>query len=217
MSDANIKTCEMYLATDAAGPGGALPGSMAVSSNVYAVSSDADRMGKPPIVVYRKSTLAEQTAPAALALTVVSKSGSAVSFGNLDLDVNHVGGGVSWSPPVSDVNIKTYESYLATDAAGSGGALAGRMAVATYGYAVSCETDGTGKSHIVVYIESTMAGQTTQAALAPTLMCPCASRSRSEDGLLCAADIDVSLCESRASEGHSEWHHSGRPAVCSRH
>ncbi len=168
VSDASIKTCEMYLATDAAGPGGALPGSMAVSSNVYAVSSDADRMGKPPIMVYTKSTLAEQTAPAALALTDVSKSVSAVSFGNLDLDVNHVGGGVSWSPPVSDVNIKTYESYLATDAAGSGGALAGRMAVATYGYAVSSETDGTGKSHIVVYIESTMAGQTTQAALALT-------------------------------------------------
>ena len=62
-----------------------------------------------PRVALSKSTLAEQTTPAALALTDVSKSVSAVSFGDLDLDANHVGGDVSWTPPVSDANIKTYQ------------------------------------------------------------------------------------------------------------
>ncbi len=46
-------------------------------------------------MVYTKSTLAEQMTPAALALTDVSKSAFAVSFGDLGLDANHVSGGVS--------------------------------------------------------------------------------------------------------------------------
>ncbi len=102
---------------------------MAVGTNVYAVSSDTDSTGKSHIVVYTKSTLAEQTTPAALALTDVSKSVSAVSFGDLDLDANHVGGDVSWTPPGSDAGIGTYETYLASDAAGSGGVLAGSTMV----------------------------------------------------------------------------------------
>ena len=107
-SDAGIETYETYLATDAAGSGGVLAGSLAVGTNVYAVSSDTNSTGKPHIVVYTKSTLAEQTTPVALALTDVSKSASAASFGDLDLDVNHVGGVVSWTPPVNDGNIKTH-------------------------------------------------------------------------------------------------------------
>ena len=91
-SDAGIETYETYLATDAAGSGGVLAGGVAVGTNVYAVSSDTDSTGKSHIVVYTKSTLAEQTTPAALELTDVSKSVSAVSFGDLDLDANHVGG-----------------------------------------------------------------------------------------------------------------------------
>ena len=82
-------------------------------------------------MVYAKSTWAEWTTPATLALTSVSKSVSAVSFGDLDLNANHVGGDVSWTPQVGDVNIKTYETYFATGAAGSGGALAGSKAVGT--------------------------------------------------------------------------------------
>ena len=92
---------------------------------MYAVPPATDSMGLSHIVVYTKSTLAEQTMPAALALADVLKSVSAVSFGDLHLDANHVGGDVSCAPPESDAGIETYEIYLATDAAGSGGALAG--------------------------------------------------------------------------------------------
>ena len=51
--------------------------------------------------------VAEQTTPAALALTDVSTSVSAVAFGDLDLDANHVGGDGSWTPPVYDAGIGT--------------------------------------------------------------------------------------------------------------
>ena len=43
--------------------------------------------------------------PAALALMDVSKRVSDVSFGDLDLDANHVGGDVSWISPENDAGI----------------------------------------------------------------------------------------------------------------
>ncbi len=139
---------------------------MAVGTNVYAVSGDTDSTGKSHIVVYTKSTLAEQTTPEGLALTDVSKNVSAVSFGDPDMDTNHGGSDASRTPPVSDANIRTYESCLATDAASSGRTLAGSMTVGTYVYAVSSATGLTGKSHFVVYMKSTMAVRTSPATLA---------------------------------------------------
>ncbi len=91
--------------------------------------------------MFTKSTLGEQTTPAALALTDVSKGVSAVSFGDLDLDANQVGGDVSWTPPASEAGIVTYETYLATDAAGSARVLAGGVAVGTNVYAVSSDAN----------------------------------------------------------------------------
>ncbi len=118
-------------------------------------------------MVYTKSTLAEQTTPAALALTDESLGVSGVSFGDLDLDANDVGGDMSWTPPVSDAGITAYETYLATDAAGSGGVLTGSV-VGTNVYAVSIDTDSTGRSHIVVFTKSALAEPTTPAALVLT-------------------------------------------------
>ncbi len=160
-NDAGLETYETYLATDAAGSGGALTVSMAVGTNShaqrgragdaggsgaggcfegrlrcflrrsrlghepcrwrrtneYAVPPNTDSMGMSHHVAYPKSTPAERTMAAALALTDVSKSVSAVSFGGLDLKANHVGGDVSWIPPKYLAGLETYETYLATDAA----------------------------------------------------------------------------------------------------
>ncbi len=90
---------ETYLATDAVGSGGMLAGSVAVGTNVYAVSSDTDQTGTPHIVVCTKPALAEQATPAALALIDESLNVSAVSFGDLDLDTLRIGGGLSFTPP----------------------------------------------------------------------------------------------------------------------
>ena len=97
-----------------------LAGSGAVGMNLCAVSSDTDSAVKSHIVS-TKSMLAEQTAPAAIALTGVSRSVSVFPFGDLDVDANQVCGDMSWTPPVSNVGFETYETYLATVAAGSGG------------------------------------------------------------------------------------------------
>ena len=137
---------------------------LAVGTNVYGISgasSDTDLTSRSHVVVCTKSTLAGQTMPAALALTAVAKGVSAVSFDDLDLDVNHVGGGVSWASPENSAGIETYVTNLATGPAGLGGALTGRMAVGTKVYAVSSDTGSAGKSHVVVHTKSTLAELTT--------------------------------------------------------
>ncbi len=84
------------------------------------------------------------------------------------LDANHVGGDVSRTPPENEAGIKTYETYLATDAAGAGGALTGRMAAGTSVYVVTPDTDSIGLPHRVADTKSTLAEQTMPAALALT-------------------------------------------------
>ena len=100
--------------------------------------------------------------------TDVSKSVSAVSFGDVDLDANAVALAVAWTPPEdSTVSIKTYEMYLATDAAGSGRAPIGSVGVGTNFYGISgasSDTDLTSGSHVGVCTKSTLDGQTMPAA-----------------------------------------------------
>ncbi len=86
--------------------------------------------GKSHRVVFTKSALAEQAVPAARVLTD-ARIVSHVAFGELDFDANHAGGDMSWTPTVGDAGIESYETYLVIGAAGSGGMLAGGVAVGT--------------------------------------------------------------------------------------
>ncbi len=79
--------------------------------------------------------------------------------------MNHVGGDTSWTPPVNDASIETYETYLATVAAGSGGVLADSAAVRMNVSAASSDTDNAGKSHIVIRTDSALAARATPAVL----------------------------------------------------
>ncbi len=120
---------ETYLAAEPAGSGRVLVGRLAVGTNVYAVLSDTASAAQSHIVAYTKSRLADRTTPMALALTDFFEERLRCFLGDLDLGANCVGGDVSWIPPEIDAGIETYETYLATGAASSGGALAGSLAV----------------------------------------------------------------------------------------
>ena len=105
-------------------------------------------------------------------LTVPADTASAADFSHIveytDLDANQVSGDVSWTPPVCEAAIETYETCLATDAAGSAGVLAGGVAVGTNVCAVSSDTASTGWSHIVVHAKSVLVELSTPTALALT-------------------------------------------------
>ncbi len=110
-------------------------------------------------------------------LTVPADTASAADFSHIveytDLDANQVSGDVSWTPPVGEAGIETYETCLATDAAGSAGVLSRRaspqmLPVGTTVSAVSSDTASTGWSHIVVHAKSVLVELSTPTALALT-------------------------------------------------
>ena len=142
-----------------------------MGTNVYAVSSDTDSTGKSHIVVYTKSTLAEQTTPAALALTDESLSVFAVSFGDLDLDAVQIGGGLSFTPPGNPSSLAWgWKVYIAKDSAGSdrtfvlSGSYNGSNSLLVPAATASAEDF----SHIVVHTKFSLWEQTVPAAASLT-------------------------------------------------
>ncbi len=100
---------------------------------------------------------------------------------------------MSWASPENDAGIETYVTDLATGAAGSGGALTGRMTVGTKVYAVSGDTGSAGKSHVVVHTKSTLAELTTPMALAPTDVSKSVSAASFGDRDVVASAVGLSL------------------------
>ena len=88
---------KVYIAKDSAGSGRTLvlSGSYSGSNSSTAPADTASAADFSHIVVYTESSLCEQTVPAATSMADVSKSVSAVSFEDLDLDANFTGGDVS--------------------------------------------------------------------------------------------------------------------------
>ncbi len=86
----------------------------------------------------------------------------------MGLDANHVSGDLSSTSPGGNAATVTPETYPATDAAGSAGALGGGVAVGTNVYAVSSNTGSAGRSHIVVCTKSVLVELSTPMALALT-------------------------------------------------
>ncbi len=74
---------------------------------------------------------------------------------------------MSRTPPVSEAGFEAYETYLATEAAGSAGVLAGDVAVGTNVCAVSSDAGSRGRSHIVACLKSVLVALSLPAALAP--------------------------------------------------
>ena len=65
------------------------------------------------VLVYEKSSLAEQTTPTALNLTDVISSVSSVGFVDKDLDAGELGGTVTWMAPEELSQVTHYVVYLA--------------------------------------------------------------------------------------------------------
>ena len=92
---------------------------MAVGTNQGAMVADSALGSYTHLVVYTKSSLAEQTTPAALSLTDVISSVSGVGFVDKDLDAGELGGVVTWTAPGDVAQVTRYVVYLSTSAAGA--------------------------------------------------------------------------------------------------
>jgi hypothetical protein len=157
----------VYLAMEDSGWGVSRIGDdVAVRTTHIDIASDTVQVPYRFIVVYTKSSLAEQTTPAYLRISDSVESVSNVAFIDRDLDEGEIGDTVAWTAPL-DVTLVTYYSvYLAYSGYGlKRSQLSHDVGVGTNELLIPGDTDLRNFSHIVVYTKSSLVEQTTPVAL----------------------------------------------------
>ena len=86
----------------------ALPPGVPSGTSQYDVAADTTtNLGSTAthFVVYQKTRIAEETTPAALAISDTGIQAQQVQFTDYDLDVNQLGGDILWQEPALDTNL----------------------------------------------------------------------------------------------------------------
>eukprot|EP00439_Symbiodinium_sp_Y106_P041091 s1070_g5.t1 len=97
-----------------------LPPGSEVNTGVRNISvlPETDRGNYTHFLIYTRSSFAEQTNPAALAIFDANASVSNLRFEGKDLDLYDLGGDLIWDPPEDVSRVEAYAAYLARDADG---------------------------------------------------------------------------------------------------
>eukprot|EP00930_Biecheleria_cincta_P027401 TRINITY_DN19258_c0_g1_i6.p1 TRINITY_DN19258_c0_g1~~TRINITY_DN19258_c0_g1_i6.p1 ORF type:complete len:206 (+),score=40.38 TRINITY_DN19258_c0_g1_i6:76-618(+) len=151
---------------DTAGAGKSGGGFVNSGVSTYSFSADTAKGSFTHIVVYTKSSLVEQTTPAAVALADSAASASSVAWTDKDLDSAQIGGDTTWTLAADETYVSNYYIYLATDTAGAGKSGGGNVNSGVNTYPFSADTAKASFTHIVVYTKSSLVEQTTPAAVA---------------------------------------------------
>jgi len=157
----------LYLSSDSVGAYRALNGTVVqVGTNVLDLPADTNIIqgSFAYLLVYTKSMLFEQTTPAYSALVDMSSSTN-VSFIDKDLDAYALGGDITWDAPTDISLVVHYVIYLAKDAAGTQRSqVQSDVSVITNTFLLPAHTYQGLHTHIVLYMHSSLAEQSTPAA-----------------------------------------------------
>ncbi|CAE7337241.1 unnamed protein product, partial [Symbiodinium sp. KB8] len=159
---------EVYLAEDRNGTNRSYLGNISDGAS-FDVPADTALEAFSHLVVYARSELVEQSTPAAARRIVDTvASVSAVSFVDLDLDEDELGGHLLWQEPSSTERVEFYVVYLALDSVGTGRSLAagGEMLVGTQRTTLPADTSISSFNHFLVYTKSALAEQSTPVGVA---------------------------------------------------
>eukprot|EP00439_Symbiodinium_sp_Y106_P041770 s2503_g5.t1 len=129
------------------------------------VPPDTLRLSFNHFTIFTKSTLAEQTTPAALAFFDEFAMAANMSFIDEDLDESEIGGNLTWYPPADTSEVSDYLVYLAEDQAGRNRSLVGVVEVGTHDFAVPPDTPLLSFTHLTIFARSELVEQTTPMAL----------------------------------------------------
>jgi hypothetical protein len=135
---------------------------VAVGTTQIDISPDTAQQAYKYIVVYTKSSLAEQTTPADLYISDSVESVSNIAFVDRDLDAGEIGETLTWTAPL-DVSLVTYYSvYLAYSESGlRRSQLSDDVVVGTNVLFIPGDTDLRNFTHFVVYTKTSLVEQTT--------------------------------------------------------
>ncbi|CAE7648203.1 unnamed protein product [Symbiodinium necroappetens] len=159
---------EVYLAEDRNGTNRSYLGNISDGAS-FDVPADTALEAFSHLVVYARSELVEQSTPAAARRIVDTvASVSAVSFVDLDLDEDELGGHLLWQEPSSTERVEFYVVYLALDSVGTGRSLAagGEVLVGTQRTTLPADTSISSFNHFLVYTKSALAEQSTPVGVA---------------------------------------------------
>ncbi|CAE7216619.1 unnamed protein product, partial [Symbiodinium sp. CCMP2456] len=163
---------EVYLAEDSNGTNRSYLGNVSVGTNSFDVPAETGLQSFSHLVVYTRSPLVEQSTPEALRIIETVASVSAISFVDLDLDTDELGGRLLWQEPASTERVEFYVVYLALDSVGTGGEVpvgTQRTTLPTVNITaldILYDTPRQNFSHLVIYTRSSLAEQTTPVAAA---------------------------------------------------
>jgi uncharacterized OB-fold protein len=118
------------------------------------------------LAVYITSATFEQSTPAVVQIVDTTASVSGTAFLDLDLDINEIGGSVTWTAPGDVTHVTEYLTYLSSSIEGSSRLLVNMSAVGSNLMAIDVDTPKDASSYIVVYTKSSLFEQTTPDAVA---------------------------------------------------
>jgi hypothetical protein len=158
----------VYFAENAAGANRSFIQNVSEGTNEILVSADSHREAFTHFVVYARSSLEEQTTPAALLFMDDFASVSGINFVDMDLDLNEIGGRLIWKDPPRTGKVISYECYFAASAAGADRIHVGSsIALGTNTVIFPPETSTLGRIYLLIYTKSYLAEQTTPVAVDP--------------------------------------------------
>ncbi|CAJ1433721.1 unnamed protein product, partial [Effrenium voratum] len=162
---AEVALYAVYLGTSAAGAGRSLVGSTVATQ--LDVPLDTPLQAFSHVLVYSTSVY-EQSTPVALAFNDSSLQVQDLSFTDQDLDDYHLGGPVSWAPPIDTDVLEGYVVYLAGSSLGDERQLLGNVTVGSNEFLVPADTALANHSHLLVYTRSDF-GEASVPAAVPIL------------------------------------------------
>ncbi|CAE7790257.1 unnamed protein product, partial [Symbiodinium sp. CCMP2456] len=141
-------------------------GVVPVGTDLLFVPPDTPRNGYSHVVIYASSALVEQTTPQYHVIHDANASVSNVDFVGKDLDLEDLGGVVSWTAPGSDWDrVLAYVVYLSLDDIGTNRSqIEQDVPFGTNMLLTPAETPRNAYTRFVVYTKSVLAEQTTPTA-----------------------------------------------------
>ncbi|CAE8611043.1 unnamed protein product [Polarella glacialis] len=165
--DSEVTEYLVYYSQDRFGANREFLGNVSRDDLIFLVPADTPLKNFTHLVVYARSSLAEQTTPDALVIIETIASVSNIFFVDKDLDLLELGGTIGWAAPGSPEYVQVYSIYLASGLQGQGRSLIGGDVTVGMNYIeLPSESPIANFTNVLVYTKSHFVEQTTPVSLA---------------------------------------------------
>eukprot|EP00434_Breviolum_minutum_P004419 symbB.v1.2.003894.t1/scaffold217.1/size263214/4 len=163
--DSEVTDYLVYLAQDRFGRNRSFLGNVSQGVHLFKVPVDTPLLDFTHLCVFARSILVESTTPSSVLVVDYVSSISGLSFIDLDLDPEELGGYITWIPPGNIERVISYNVYLSSDALGGGRVQVDEVLLGGSSQLLLPETSLDPFTHVVVYSRSILAEQSTPVAL----------------------------------------------------